>query len=237
MSILEGTIVFGSRRAIGTRLSGKNAMNLQPLTPLFTSLTLSVVAGICARSHHFETDSEDVFAISPAVGYMMLGIGLLMCSVAFWPGTAGDISVIRFFWIFSPFWGGAFFAAIFFFRYQVKVTDTTMTVGAFRRRVIPFSEVIDYDVLSGGRSPELWVYLKSGKTLRFSGLLSDFDELVGMVNSHMEGLPGPQHDSAAKIRDQERRIRGNRGANWIMGVGVVIIAIVVFLLWRMRLLH
>lgn len=89
----------------------------------------------------------------------------------------------------------------------------------------------------GGRSPELWLYLKSGKTLKFSGMLSDFDELVGMVNSHMEGLPGPNRDSAAKTRDRDRRARGNRDANWIAGVGIVIIGAVVFVLWRMRLLH
>ena len=212
-------------------------MDLHALTPLMTSLTLSVVAGVCARSHYLETDSEDVFAISPAVGYLMLGIGLFMCVAPFLPGAAGDIPVVRFFWMFSPFWGGAFLAAIFFFRYQVKITDTTMTVGAFRRRVIPFSEVIDYDVLAGGRSPELWVYLKSGQKLKFSGLLSDFDELAGMVNSHMEGLPGPNRDSEAKIRDRYRRARGNRDANWIAGVGIVIIGVVVFVLWRMQLLH
>jgi hypothetical protein len=211
-------------------------MDLHALTPLFTSLTLSIVAGVCARSHHLATDSEDVFSISPAVGYLMLGCGLFFCAAPFLPGAAGDISVIRFFWMFSPFWGGAFIAAIFFFRYQVKVTDTTMTVGAFRRRVIPFSEVIDYDEIRGGRSPELWVYLKSGKKLKFSGLLSDFEELVGMVNSHMEGLPGPQHDSEAKIRDRDRRIRGTRDANRIVVAGIVMIAAVLFVLWRMQLL-
>jgi hypothetical protein len=212
-------------------------MDLHALTPLMTSLSLSVVAGICARSRHLATDSEDIFSISPAVGYMMLGCGLFFCVAPLLPGAAGDISVIRFFWLFSPFWGGAFLAAIFFFRYQVKITDTFMTVGAFRRRVIPFSEVIDYDEIQGARSPELWVYLKSGKTLKLSGLLSDFDELVGMVNSHMEGLPGSQRDSVAKIRDRDRRVRGNRAAAWIAGVGIAIIAVLVFGLWRMQLLH
>jgi hypothetical protein len=159
-----------------------------------------------------------------------------MCVAPFLPGAAGDISVIRFFWMFLPFWVGALLAAIFFFRYQVKVTDTTMTVGAFRRRVIPFSEVIDYDVIQGGRSPELCVYLKSGKRLKFSGMLSDFDELVGMVNSHMQGLRGPQRDSEAKIRDRNKRVRDGRVANWFAYVGIIIVAVVVFVLWRMRLL-
>ena len=58
-------------------------MDLHALTPLLTSLSLSVVAGACARSHHLETDSEDVFSISPTVGYLMLGIGLFMCAAGF----------------------------------------------------------------------------------------------------------------------------------------------------------
>jgi hypothetical protein len=73
------------------------------------AFTLSVVTAICARSHHLETDSEDVFAISPAVGYLMLGLGLIIAGAPFPPHAAGDISAIRFF------------------------TDTTMTVDAFRR--------------------------------------------------------------------------------------------------------
>jgi hypothetical protein len=212
-------------------------VHLQSLTPLFTSLSLSVIAAICAKSHHLETESEDIFAVSPVVGYLMLGIGLFMCVAPFLPGAAGNIPVVQFFWMFSPFWGGAFLASIFFFRYQVKVTDMTITVGAFRRRVIPFSDVIDYDELSGGRSPELLVYLKNGETLKLSGMLSDFDELVGMVNSHMVGLPGPNRDSAAKIRDRDRRIRGNRNANRLAIMGMVIVAAFVFALWRMHLLH
>ena len=70
---------------------GMKAMDLHGLTPLFTSLTLSVVAGVCARSHHLATDSEDVFAISPTVGYMMFGIGLFLCAAPFLPGVDSGI--------------------------------------------------------------------------------------------------------------------------------------------------
>jgi hypothetical protein len=61
--------------------------------------------------------------------------------------------------------------------------------------------------------------------LKFSGLLGDFDELVGMVNSHMAGLPGPQHDSVAKIRDRATRQRDERGAAWITYIGLFIVAV------------
>lgn len=202
-----------------------------------TSLTLSVVCGICARGHHQVSDDADIFTVSPVVGYLMIGIGIVFCYVPFLSGAAGDIPTVRFFWAFSAFWLPAFIGAVFFFRYRVIVRDQTLTYGAFRRRVIPFSEVIDFDVLRGQKSSELWVYLRGGERLKFSGMLSDFDELVGMISSHMGALPGPRHDSAAKIHDQEKRKHDNQVANRIVMVGMLIVAVVAFILWRMQLLH
>ena len=212
-------------------------MHLQALTPFMTTLTLTVVCSICARSHHQVSDDADTFTISPVVGYLMIGGGIFFCIAPSLPGAAGNIPTALFFWYFSPFWLLAFIAAVFFFRYRVIVRDQTLTYGAFRRRVIPFSEVIDFDVVRGQKSSELWVYLKTGKRLKFSGMLSDFDELVGMVNSHMAGLPGPQHVSVAKIHDQEKRKRDNRLADRIAIVGMLIVAVFVLILWRMQLLH
>ena len=210
---------------------------MQALTPLMTSLTLGVIMLVCARSHHHVSDDADTFTISPVVAYMMFGVGIVFCIAPFLPGAAGDIPTTLFFWYFSPFWLGAFTASAFFFRYRVIVRDSTLTYGAFRRTAVHFSEVIDFDVIQGQKSSELWVYLTSGKKLKFSGMLSDFDELVGMINSHMAGLPGPQHDSAAKIRDQEKRKRDNRTAGWFIFVGLIIVALFLFVLSRMQLLH
>jgi hypothetical protein len=86
-------------------------VNQQALTPMMTSITLSVVVGICARHHHVASDSEDTFSVSPALAYLMFAIGLLFCVVPFLTGTSGNIPPIQFFWIFTPFWGGAFLAA------------------------------------------------------------------------------------------------------------------------------
>jgi len=52
-------------------------VNQQALTPMMTSITLSVVVGICARHHHVASDSEDTFSVSPALAYLMFAIGLL----------------------------------------------------------------------------------------------------------------------------------------------------------------
>jgi hypothetical protein len=201
-----------------------------------TSLTLAVIAGICARSHHKSTEDTDVFTISPAVAYFMAAIGLLIGLVPLLPGAAGDISRIRFVWYFAPFSVGAFAVAIYLFRYQVVVKDQTLTFGAFFRRSIPFSNVIDWDVIKGSRSAELWVYLLGGERLKFSGLLSDFDELTGMINSHMAIPPHGQPDSQAKLSDREKRVRDNRRANWLAFMGLALVAAVIIILSKLRLM-
>ena len=165
----------------------------------------------------------------------MLAGGIFFCLVPFWPGASGDISPGNFFRVFAPFWGGAFARALHFINYRVVVRDATLTVGAFWRRVIPFTDVVDWNVVRGNRSSELWIYRKNGKRLKFTGLLGDFENLVGMVNSHMEGLPGPHHDSRAKIRDRAARLRSNRVPNCLVGAGVLVIAILILVLRRMEL--
>jgi hypothetical protein len=183
------------------------------------------------------SDDVDTFVVSPAGGYLMIGIGIVFCVVPFLPGTAGDIPPTSLFWYFSPFWLSAFIAAVFLFRYRVVVRDQTLSYGAFRRRVISFSGVIDFEVLRGQKSSELRVYLKDGERLKFSGMLSDFDELAGMINSHIGGLPGSQRDSAAKIHDQEKRKHDSQIVGGIVIIGTLIVALVAFMLWRMQLLH
>jgi hypothetical protein len=168
----------------------------------------------------------------------MVAVGTLTCISPWLARSRTGIPPSHLFWDCSPIWLFIFALGVFFFRYRVVVRDQTFMFGAFRRRVIQFSDVIDFDVfLPRQRGSELWLYLSSGKRWKFSGALSDFDELVGMVNSHMAGLPGPQRDSVAKIRDQETRRRGNKNANWLMVVGVLIVALFVLILWRMQLLH
>jgi len=211
-------------------------MHLQYLTPLMTSISVTAILLVCRRSHHKVSADSDTFTVAPVVAYLMSGVGLLFCSVPFLPGVARGSSPQYVFWEFSPFWLLAFSASVFFFRYRVIVRDKTLIYGAFRQRITPFSEVIDFDVIQGKQSSELWVYLSDGKRLKFSGMLSDFDELVDMVDDQMAGLPGEQHDSAAKIHDQEKRKRDNQSVAWFSYGGIIVVGVFVFVLWRLQLL-
>ena len=211
-------------------------MHWQSLTPLMTGITLSIVCGLAARGHHKKADGQDVFSIPAGIAWLMASMGVLFCIVPFLPGVSGKTSPIHFFWEFAPFWGGAFFAALYFFSYRVIVGDRTFTYGAFCRTAVPFTEVIDFDVIDGKQSSELWVYLKNGKRLKFSGLLGDFYEWVDLVDDRMAGSSGERGDSAAKILDHERRKTGNRNAGRLAYGGWVIVGVFIFILWRMRLL-
>jgi hypothetical protein len=82
-----------------------------------------------------------------------------------------------------------------------------------------------------------WVYLRSGKHLEFSGILGNFDDLVALVDDRLAEQPAGQHDSEEKLHDQANRIRDNRNAERFAYVGLVILAVAVFVMWWMGLLH
>jgi hypothetical protein len=44
--------------------------------PFMTSITMTAVALVCAGSHHQVSDDADTFTISPAVGYLMIAVGI-----------------------------------------------------------------------------------------------------------------------------------------------------------------
>lgn len=166
----------------------------------------------------------------------MLFGALLFCIVPLLPGASGNTPTMTFFLAFTPFSCGAFLASIYFSRYRVVVTKETLTVGAFRRRAVSFSDVVDWDRLEGRYDDELLVYLRDNKRLRFSGLLSDFDTLVELIDCNMAVPPAGQADCALKLQDQKRRAEGNANAGRITWIGTAVIAVVVIVLWRLDLL-
>ena len=180
-----------------------------------------------------EGDSKDTFTHPPFVGYLMLGCGVLFCGAPFLPGASANIPTIRFFFMFTPFWGSAFLAAAFFFRYRVVVTDTALTLGAFRRQAYPFEDIVDWDVV-GDRNRELLIYLRDGSKLNVSAMLCDFDGLVGLVNSHMALPPSGQPDSPFKLQDRAARARNARILGWIFYVGLGVVAAAALIAWRFQ---
>jgi hypothetical protein len=52
------------------------------LTPIVTSVSLTVIVAICARSRHLALNDADVYQFPKFLGYMMALCGVLFASVA-----------------------------------------------------------------------------------------------------------------------------------------------------------
>jgi hypothetical protein len=165
---------------------------------------IAVLAFIAARSHHLEVDNKEIYKYPAVIGYLMLGIGLAVVVVAFLPSTRGHESLAWMLLHFWPFPAFAFCAAIYFFRYRIILDDVSFEYGALKRSRVLRSDVIDTETNREGRSPELFVYLRNGKRLRFSGLLGDFDSFASEM--YLQSLPdaGPLVDSPAKLNDRKQ---------------------------------
>ena len=115
------------------------------LTPILTSVSLTVIVALCARSRHLALSDADVYQFPKFLGYTMALCGVLFASAAFLPGMASprDGNVTGVFWLFSPFWIAASLAAIYFFRYRVIITRDRIAIRSIRERAIDFGEVVD----------------------------------------------------------------------------------------------
>jgi hypothetical protein len=209
-------------------------MHLPSSPAPFIGLVYSIIAVVAARSHHKVTDSADIFKFPSIVGYFCSFVAAMpWLAWAFWPGLSSrgelDPPMLVALGIATLL---CLLSALYFFRYKVVVSDDHITIGAFRRRMISCETIIDWDLIRGSRDSELIVYLKGGERVRLSSMLIDFDELVGMINSH-EAIPPRGHpDSEEKRKDREKRARANRTANWLAAAGAVLVLAIIFALHR-----
>ena len=178
--------------------------------------------GPCSPSKH--GGRRRIYKFPSVIGYLMLVCGLLFLCFPFLPmrHSANDMSPMLFFLFFAAFAACAFAAAAYFFRFRVVVGDTTLTFGSFHREQIALSDVIDTDIISG-RSPELIVYVRGGRRVKFSGMLGDFADLADTVSVRSTGTPGSS--SIEKLTDQRGRASVARHLNWIAGVGIALIVV------------
>jgi hypothetical protein len=196
------------------------------LTPIVTSVSLTVIVALCARSRHLALKDSDVYQFPKFLGYMMALCGVLFASAAFLPGMASprDGSVSGVFWLFSPFWIAASLAAIYFFRYRVVVTRDRIAIRSIGERAIDFGEVVDV-ATAPRRSKELLVYLKNGQRLRFSGLLQDYGSLKAQIESNLHRRLGQSTASPARLMDEASdKVAGAR-ERWVLVCGLFVLAL------------
>lgn len=174
---------------------------------LVVPMVFVLLAAIAARSHHQQVDDKEIYKYPAVIGYLMLGAGILFACVPFLPSARGSESI---FWMlvhFLPVSVFPFCLAIYFFKFRLTLDDVAFVYGAFKRSRVLLADVIDTQTDTGDRKvPQLTVYLRNGKCVRFSGLISDFERLSSAL--YIAGLPdrGPMVDSPDKLKDRRRSI-------------------------------
>jgi hypothetical protein len=196
------------------------------LTPILTSVSLTVIVALCARSRHLALNDADVYQFPTFLGYMMALCGALFASAAFLPGMASprDGSVTGVFWLLSPFWIAASLAASYFFRYRVVITRDRIAIRSIRERAIDFDEVVDL-AAAPRQSKELLVYLKDGQRLRFSGLLQDYGSLKAQIESNLHRRLGQSTESPVRLMDEARDKAAGARERWVLVCGLLVLAL------------
>jgi hypothetical protein len=197
-------------------------------TSVVVPLALSLVLAVSARSRHKHLSDKDIYGFPMPLACLMAIIGACFLGVPFLPGIEGSAAPLWFDAFFAAFSTATFGMAIFFMRYRVILGAKSLDVRfLFSERIIPFTDIFDTDVLEGQRSRELIVYSRSGRQLRLSGLLQDFDDLVARI----QDAQASRIDSPEKLADRRRVAAGSQGANRITYIGLVVIGIAAFASW------
>jgi hypothetical protein len=172
-------------------------MNLAPLTPLVVSVALGALMTLGAKAHHRVIGDIEVYKFPAAIAYLMGFCGLFCLGVPFLLGARGSADPLSFFGSFAAFAAGAVLAATYFFRYRVTIDATQLSYGAFFKRTIVLSDITDAKVQRGSKSAQLFVSLRVGRKITFSGMLGDFDSLAGRMVSFALKNAGTPCDAAA----------------------------------------
>jgi len=174
---------------------------------------------------------DEIYKYPPFAAWFCVGAGLLLLILPFLGGE-GDAPRVIFATFFAVWAALAFAAAAYFFRYRVIVGDTTLKFGTLRLETIPLAEVVDTDI-TAGKNGKLFVYLRNGRRLEFSIMLRDFADLADTLYSR-RALDSPGTGaSIQKLQDQRRRTSLVRRLNWLAGIALIAVAIIIAIeRWR-----
>jgi hypothetical protein len=170
------------------------------LTP-FVGLVIAALAFASSRIRHETIGAADYYKFPVYLAYMMMGVTVFAAWAAFIPWEDNWTMP----WVFGSIACVFSYAAAYFFRYRVMVTDACLTVGAFSKRQIPIADILDTDIVEG-RSRQFIIFARDGLRIQISGMVGDLDGLIDSVRFNMV-THGKQLDSPEKLRDRTSRSR------------------------------
>lgn len=164
-------------------------MNLSPMVPALTGLTLTALLLLASREHHHSEGEVEVFKYPSALAYLMFACALGFTGLPFLPGAQGDMHFITF---ASPIWTMALIAAVFgayLRKFRIRVGHRELSIGAWRRRTIHCADITAIQVTRGNGPPQMRLSLRDGERIRISGMLTDFEALAQRMTGSRASIP------------------------------------------------
>jgi len=151
---------------------------------LVVPLALSIFAAIGRRSNFVSKQGVKIFACPGAlVCFLALSSSLITFAPLWIPFVKPQIGppAIEDYLFFGIFGGLGMVFAAYLYCYRGTVGPDIFAVGAFSRTHFRLADIREVRLQKGQRSGQLFVYMRSGKRLRFSGLLSGFEALSKLL--------------------------------------------------------
>ena len=151
---------------------------------LVVPLVLSILAAVSRRSKHVSKQGLEIFAFPGVLVCVMALSSSLIAFAPIWiPIVKPQMTppTIEAYLFFGAFGGLGIVFAAYLFYYRVIVGPEDFAVGALVRKEFRLVDIREVKLQKGQRSSQYFVYLRSGKRLRFSGLLSGFEALTKLL--------------------------------------------------------
>jgi hypothetical protein len=113
-----------------------------------------------------------------------------------------------------------------------------LTITTWRgSREIVLGDIADVSVFDGrtaaGGTKRLVVYLRDGRRLGITGILTDFDDLAGSLQSTIVHGKRGSNEGKAGLKDIEISIRNKKSEALFAYIGLGIVAVALLIIWKL----
>lgn len=209
------------------------------------SITIALLLGLGGRQRHESRDDLDIYFYPPALLWALALLtpvpGMLGAFLYWtWPPTnkPTGVGLIALFAV-SGCAILTFLCVYWYARmYRVELTDRALTITTWRgSREIALGDIADVNAFDGrtavGGTKRLVVYLRDGRRLGITGILTEFDDLAGSLQSKIVHGQHGSNEGKARLKDIEDSIRNKSRETLFAYIGLGIVAVALLIIWKL----
>lgn len=161
-------------------------MNISPLVYLATAATLGLLIPLL-NSIKPSGEAVEIFIFGYSKGLrIFIWIGSIVFASMGFIFKAFGVDGTTMQWIAIEVMGAAMiFGCVYTDKYSVELTDEALVFGAFRKKLLQYSDIKSADVRRSGRGRILDIRTLSGERCKLDGNIQYFDDLAKKLNQRL----------------------------------------------------